>query len=309
VNTDTAALIGAAARWLGFAATLIVLGAAGYRFGVLRAMRRAAIDLPGADSAAATTGLAGAIALLVVALPRLYGQALGFVDPGEPITRDLIATILGQTAWGRGWTTQVVAAGLATTGFVAARGLPRAGWMMAVAGASAVALAAPLTGHALAAERAGRWGYPLDVLHVLGAGVWLGTLAVMTVAGFGAARRLETDHRDRRIADQVRAFSPIALAGAGTVALAGLALAYRYLDGSLAALWTSSYGRTLFRKLVLLALVMAVGAWNWRVVTPRLGQPDGTARIRRSSLVELLLGTILLAITAVLVSTPMPGEE
>ena len=309
MSLDSAALIGAVARWLGFAATLVVLGAAGYRFGVLRAMHRNGVDLPGGGAAAATVGLAGAIALLIVALPRLYGQALGFVDPGEPVTSDLIATILGQTAWGRGWTTQVVAAGLAIAGFLAARALPGAGWLMAVGGASAVALAAPLTGHAVAAERAGRWGYPLDVLHVLGAGVWLGTLAVMVVAGFGAARGLDDARRDQRIADQVKAFSPIALAGAATVALAGVALAFRYLEGSLSALWTSGYGRTLLLKLAVLGLVMAMGAQNWRVLTPRLGQSDGTARIRRSAIAELLLGTVLLAVTAVLVSLPMPGEE
>ena len=309
MTRDPAALIGAVTRWLSFAAALVVLGAAGHRFGVLRAMRRARLELPGGDTAAANAGLAGAIALLILTLPRLYGQALGFVDLGEPVTGDLVATIMGQTAWGRGWTTQALAAGLATAGFLAARSLPGPGWLMAVGGASAVALAAPLTGHAVAAERAGHWGYPLDVLHVLGAGAWLGTLAVMAVAGFGAARRLDTETRDRRIADQVKAFSPIALAGAATVALAGLALAFRYLDGSLSALWASGYGRTLLLKLAALALVISLGAWNWRIVTPALGQADGTARIRRSSFIELLLGIILLAITAVLVSMPMPGEE
>jgi copper transport protein len=225
------------------------------------------------------------------------------------VGRELIGTILRETAWGRGWTTQLVAAGLAVTGFMAARALPGIGWLLAAAGASAVALAAPLTGHAVASERAGRWGYPLDLLHVLGAGVWLGTLAVMTVAGFRAARRLPDQDRELAVASQVRAFSPVALAGASLVALAGAVLAFRYLDGTVSALWTSRYGRTLLLKLALLGLVAALGAWNWRVVTPHLGRPGGAARIRRSAGLELLLGTLLLAITAILVSLPMPGEE
>jgi putative copper export protein len=106
----------------------------------------------------------------------------------------------------------------------------------------------------------------------------------------------------------VRAFSPIALAGAGTAIAAGVILAFRYLEGSITALWTTSYGSMLFRKLVILALIMALGAVNWRVITPKLGQPGGAARIRRSSALELLLGTVLLAVTAFLVSMPMPGE-
>lgn len=309
MSFDSAALIGAASRWLGFGAALVVLGAAGYRFGVLRALHRSGVELPGGDRRAAAVGLAAAIVLVVAAVPRLYGQALGFVDPGESITADLLATLLGRTAWGRGWTTQALAAGLAIAGFTAARALPSPGWLMAVGGASAVALAAPLTGHAVAAERAGRWGYPLDVLHVLGAGVWLGTLVVMVTAGFRAARALPGERQDQAIADQVRAFSPIALAGAGTVVLAGLALAFRYLGGSVSALWTTGYGRTLLLKTGLLVLIMGLGAVNWRVLTPRLGSPEGSIRLRRSSLAELFLGTLLLAVTAVLVSQPMPGEE
>jgi putative copper export protein len=106
----------------------------------------------------------------------------------------------------------------------------------------------------------------------------------------------------------VRAFSPIALAGAGTAIVAGLILAFRYLEGSIAALWTTSYGTMLFRKLVILAAILLLGAINWRVITPRLDQPGGPARIRRSGVLELLLGTVLLAVTALLVSMPMPGE-
>jgi len=307
--SDAAALIGIAARWAGFASALVVLGAAGYRFGVLRALRRDSIILPHGERGAATAGLAAAVALLITALPRLYGQALGFVEPGEPVTSELLGTILGRTAWGRGWTTQVLAAGLAVAGFTAARSLPSAGWLMAVGGASAVALAAPLTGHAVAAERAGRWGYPLDVLHVLGAGVWLGTLFVMITAGFRAAGRLPDPSKDAVVAHQVRAFSPIALAGAGTLILAGVALGFRYLGGEVSALWTSRYGQVLLVKLGLLGLIVALGAINWRVLTPRLGTSAGSARLRRSSIAELALGTWLLLVTAVLVSLAMPGEE
>jgi putative copper export protein len=107
----------------------------------------------------------------------------------------------------------------------------------------------------------------------------------------------------------VHAFSPIALTGAATTVLAGLTLAFRYLGGSVPALWTTGYGRTLLVKLAVLAAVVGFGAYNWRIQGPRLGTPAASTRIRRSSLLELTLGTILLAVTALLVSMPLPGEE
>lgn len=315
------ALLAAATRWAGFLGTLLVTGAVVFRFSLLPGFRRhGGGPLPGALERAAAVGLAAALVLALAAPLRLYAQALGFIEPGELVTRELLSIILRETAWGRGWVLQLLAAGLAVTAFLAARGLPRPGWLMSAAAASAVVLAAPLTGHATASERAGSWGYPLDVVHLLGAGAWLGTLAVLVAAGLPAAARIgrgrEGGEREGAgeggsvppVAILVRAFSPIALAGAATAVGAGVALAFRYLDGSVTALWTTDYGLMLLRKLIVLALIMAVGARNWRVITPALDRPGGAARIRRSSVLELLLGTVLLAVTAALVSTGMPGE-
>jgi len=313
------ALLAAATRWAGFLGTLLVTGAVVFRFSLLPGFRRNGGGvLPGALERAAAVGLAAALLLALAAPLRLYAQALGFIEPGEPVTRELLSTILRETSWGRGWVLQFLAAGLAVTAFVAARGLPRPGWLMSAAAASAVVLAAPLTGHATASERAGSWGYPLDVVHLLGAGAWLGTLAVLVAAGIPAATSAASLGKGREgagvggtvspVAILVRAFSPIALAGAATAVVAGVVLAFRYLDGSITALWTTDYGLMLLRKVIVLALIMAVGARNWRVITPALDQPGGAARIRRSSVLELLLGTVLLGVTAALVSTGMPGE-
>jgi copper transport protein len=317
--SDGLALLGAATRWAGFVGALLVTGAVVFRFSLLPGFRRhGGGALPGALERAAAVGLAAALLLALAAPVRLYAQALGFLEPGEPVTRELIGTILRETAWGRGWVLQALAAGLAVTAFLAARGLPRAGWLMSAAAASAVVLAAPLTGHATASERAGSWGYPLDVVHLLGAGAWLGTLAVLVAAGLPPATRPASGGRGREgaaeggsvppVALLVRAFSPIALAGAGTAIAAGVALAFRYLEGSIPALWTTDYGRLLLLKVGVLALVIAMGAINWRVITPALDRPGGPARIRRSSVLELLLGTVLLGVTAALVATGMPGE-
>jgi putative copper export protein len=63
---------------------------------------------------------------------------------------------------------------------------------------------------------------------------------------------------------------------------------------------------TLVRKTIVLSLTAAVGWWNWKRVTPRLGTPAGTTSLRRSSTIELLIGIGIIILTAILVSLPAP---
>lgn len=308
MSPETGAALGAATRWAAFLGTLLVTGAAVFRFSLLPGVRRAGGgDLPGAPERAAAVGAAAALVLAAAAPLRLFAQAAGFLEPGEPVTGELVASILGDTAWGRGWTLQFLAASLALTAFFTARVAPRIGWPMSAAAATAVVLAGPLTGHATASERAGDWGYPLDVIHLLGAGAWLGTLGVLVLTGLLAGgREREATGGGGTALRSVRAFSPIALAGGLTAIASGGVLAFLYLDGSVTALWRTEYGAALFRKLIVVSLVLAIGAYNWRVVTPRLERGEGPAILRRSAIAELTLGTVVLALTAVLVSTGMP---
>ncbi len=309
MTPESAEILGASARWVGFLAAFLTLGACAFRFGVLRALPPdSGLHLDDDLGRAAILGRGAALLLGAALVARLYAQARGFLAPEEGLTFEFLGVILGDTSWGRGWLAQAVAAALAFGGFVAAARVGRPGWLMAATGASAVVLAMPLTGHAVAAERAGSWGYPLDVLHALGGGAWLGTLAVVTIVGL-RSHPLDRVPPADRAARYVQAFSPIALAAATVAVLAGVILAFRYLDGSVAALWTSRYGRALLLKVGVLAGVMALGAYNWRVLRPRLGVTAGPRDISRSAGVELALGLALLGVTAVLVAMPMPGEE
>jgi putative copper export protein len=54
--------------------------------------------------------------------------------------------------------------------------------------------------------------------------------------------------------------------------------------------------------------VAATGAYNWRVVLPRLRRGE-SAPIRRTATLETVVGLALLAVTAVLVSLAAPGEH
>jgi putative copper export protein len=73
-----------------------------------------------------------------------------------------------------------------------------------------------------------------------------------------------------------------------------------------AALWTTPYGYALDAKLLVVAVVALLGAWNWRRVGPALGKDGGAQIIRRTASTELLFAALVLFFTAVLVSIPSP---
>jgi putative copper export protein len=92
------------------------------------------------------------------------------------------------------------------------------------------------------------------------------------------------------------------------VAVTGVVAAWAHL-GALPTLWQSEYGRVLLLKLGVLTVVAAIGAYNWRIVRPSMGDERGAMRMRRSAVLELSVGALLLAVTAVLVVTPPPPED
>jgi copper transport protein len=103
----------------------------------------------------------------------------------------------------------------------------------------------------------------------------------------------------------VGAFSPVALTGAAVAVGAGSLMGYAYV-GNLEGLFAGRYGTALLIKLGLLAVTMALGAWNWRRVKPTLGQAGATAALTRSATLEVVIASLVVAVTAVLVALPAP---
>ena len=124
----------------------------------------------------------------------------------------------------------------------------------------------------------------------------------MTI-GIPVALRLAERERGPAVAELVNAFSPTALLFAGTIVTTGVFAAWLHL-GAVRALWETTYGKTLLVKLAVLSVVAATGAYNWLRVRPALGDAEGARRVRRSAAVELAVGLVVLAVTAVLVATP-----
>ena len=240
---------------------------------------------------ARTLAVAAVFLLLVAHLIRAWGQVRSFLDPLEPLNWAAARPVLFQTAWGRGWQAQVGVALLALP--AAWLGLRRPATGVALLGAAAVAVAAtsPLTGHAVEHPWGRVLGVGLHAAHLIGGGMWLGTLFAMVVAGLRPALRLDPPD-PAAVARMVAVFSPVALAGAGLAVTAGGLMSYAYV-GDLGSLFGTTYGRTLLIKVGLLVGTMALGAWNWRRLSPRLGSNDAARMLTRSATLDLLIGLLL----------------
>lgn len=239
--------------------------------------------------------------LFIAHLIRGYAQVRSFLDPIEPFTWEMAKPILLETTWGKGWLVQVAASLIAAPLAWMAPRRPAIGLSLAGTGALLVAIASPLTGHAVEHPWGATVGVGLHALHILGGGLWIGTLTCLAWAALRPARAGDA----LAVARAVNVFSPVALIGSGLAVSAGVLMAWAYV-GSIDAIFSTPYGLTLFRKTVALCFTAAVGFWNWKRVTPKLGTPSATVSLRRSSTVELIIGLIIIVLTALLVYLPAP---
>ena len=298
---DAESPVFAAIRWLGFAGLLGLVGTAGFtHLLVPGAVRRQAAEgwARGAGRAARKAGLAAIAVLAIALLLRLAAQtvavhgSLGAFDP----------QLLTGTLWGKAWLLQLLALAAAVAGLMpeGSTAFGRALFLMATL---AVAVTFAMSGHAAALPENAMLAIPIDTMHILGAGGWIGTLLLVVIVGIPVAMRGDPGDRGKTVATVINTFSPLALIFAGVAALTGIASAWLQL-GAVNALWTTRYGQVLLVKLGLVLLVVATGAYNsWRV-RPTLSDESGGTRIRRSATVELVIAGLVLAVTAVLVATP-----
>jgi len=276
-----------------FIASFLAAGAAGFWIAVLRRMPG---PTAGADerrmfgtirARAATLGLVGAMIGIVLVASEL---------PATAARQHL--TVPGLVAGNPMLAIQIVLMIAATLGYTFAALGRAAGWPIAVA----AVIANPLRAVAF-----GEWLRIVNPTHKLAAGLWIGTLFILVAVGLGTVLRsgLSSERRGALAAEMVYAFSPLALVASGVLALFGVITAWRHLK-YVAALWTTPYGYALIVKLIVVAGVVALGAWNWRRQKPRLGSEGAVFALRRSASAELTLAAVVLLITAILVSLPTP---
>jgi putative copper export protein len=286
----------AVTEYVGFVAQFVATGAVGFRYAAVRDRLRATRNVGAtgdgrfyayACARAARIGLLGAIVSAILFanhLPEMAARA--HTTTTGLLTTDRIACA------------QTLLTLVGAFGLLVAAARVSWGWPLAAIGI----LLGPLSG-----ILSGQWLRLVNPVHRLVGGLWIGTLFVLVVAGLVPLLR-DVTWRDRRgtiASDMVNGFSPLALTCGGFVVLSGLITAYRHLT-PLSSLFTTPYGWALLVKLVLVAMVFVLGAWNWRRQRPALGGEGAAISIRRSSSKELAVAALVLAVTAILVSLPSP---
>jgi copper transport protein len=189
---------------------------------------------------------------------------------------------------------------------------PRAWLWPAALGAGFLAIAPALSGHPSTQGPRGVF-FPADVIHVLGASVWVGGIACLLIALPAATRRLEGPQRTRLLLATLARFSPLALACAIAIALTGVVQAYIDVR-SIHGLLHTTYGLLVIAKVVLLVALIGLGWVNRERVIPSLkrlasaaGSPGrGGVVARRTMRGELALMVAVFGVTAALVSYAPP---
>lgn len=288
ISAPAAALL----RWIAFGAAAVVMGVAVYH----------TITPPAPAPHGQLVRLVrwGALLVLLTAMGRMAQQALSFAgDMGESWA--MVGILLG-TPWGQAWLAQVLAASILTAAptLIARRPESTARALGAGVVVAALVAAPAFQGHAIGSSLWPALAVAGDVLHLAAAGMWIGTLVVIVSVALPRSDGISAD-------TLIRAFSPYALGGAATLAATGLFASWLHVRNPF-LVWDSTYGRVLLLKIALVAGVAAVGAVNWRRLTPQLTSPGGVARLARAARGELALAAAVFLVTAVLVATPLPGE-
>lgn len=278
---------GAVTDLIGFIALFLAAGAVGFRFIPLRVVAERELF----DRAAKRAAVFGLIGVLIT-LFMLFAFSLPQTAARQHLS--VSGAIVKNLAIGA----QVACIVLAVIGFGLAMGRVAAGWVLAAIGV----VLNPLTGLVT-----GKWTRVINPIHSIAAAFWIGTLFVILAAGFAVVLRsnLTPERRGAVAADMIHAFSPFALTCFGVLAIFGVITAYRHLK-PLSSLWTTSYGYTLIVKLIIVAVVVLLGAFNWRRQRPLLGTEAAAGVLKRSATAEVMFAAVVLVITAVLVNLPSP---
>ncbi|MBA2688995.1 MAG: CopD family protein [Gemmatimonadaceae bacterium] len=282
-------------EFAGFLASFLATGAVGFRFFVERG-RGAATHSSASDEVrvysdslrkAALLGLAGAVVSALVLYQRLpqsaaraHTDVAGLLRTNMMTASQVALLIIGLI-------------GLA----IASRGI-RSGWFLALIA---------FVGSPVRGVFTGNLTRIVNPSHQMFAGLWIGTLLILLVAGIGSVLGDDAvrSKRGTIAADMFNSFSPFALFASAGVAVFGVITAWRHLK-ALSNLWTTPYGFALIAKLCLVAVVVALGAWNWRRQRPKLGSEDSLHGINRSARAELVAAALVLVATGILVSIPAP---
>ena len=258
------------------------------------------------DSATEETAsfMAIPLALLCITLFfRVWDRTAAFFP--DDVAGNLLTVATG-TAWAAGWWLHLVGVVVVAVS-VPFRGENRvrpAGWKVLALGALLLPVVPVLSGHGWS-DGPRAVSAVATYLHVAAAAGWMGALACLLWVNARLGNELGNGTADAPdgpgLAEMVAAFSRVAQVAVAVLLVTGALKIWTHIDAA-SELWTTPWGRSLLVKAGVVAGVMALGFYNWRVVRPRLELGGGSTL---PACVELLLGVAAVAVTSFLVTQPL----
>ena len=254
--------------------------------------------------------LCSGAAWLVVVSAQMSGEPLA-----ATLTQGVIGIVLTGTRFGQVWTVRAVLAVI-----LAALLLTPEGWHGRLWRWSGLVFAAGLlaslawAGHGAATPGApGNLHLAADLLHLLAAGAWVGSLLPLALL-LAEARRSGDPGAPAAARRRVVRFSMLAATSIIILFSAGLVNTW-FLAGTVPALIGTEYGHLLLSKIAIFLMMVVFSAVNLLRMTPRLVAATGQrhqpvqaalGHLGRNALIEAALGLCVLGIVAVLGILP-PG--
>jgi copper transport protein len=302
VTQNETSAVSSALRWAELVSLLTIIGAIIVRLIVIPRAGWSADLVADAGDRARSLAQSASVLLLCTTLYRAATQSQ--MMTGAPTSFfGRLSSLVRETNWGQGWAIGAAGVLAIVVGlFVARRGV--GGWTLAALGAVFVAGGQALTGHA-ASNAHPALAVATDVVHVLGAGGWLGGLVAVILSALPVTRRLSAGESARAGSALVRSYHSSALECVVLVVISAAVATWLRLP-ALSDLWTTPYGNMLLRKLFFVVVVLLFGLYHWRRVVNVEWTDDTRGRFRRSAILELLAGAVVVAFTALLISTALP---
>jgi putative copper export protein len=305
----------ATAKVFTYTATLLAVGTCVVRWWLTLSFRRIASSnqrnsIEKIERVLAAVGLTASALLVIALLARLWAHTYSSFGWSESMTWNRLRLMALESKWGRGWSVQSLVALALAVAFLTMVARHRtnsrpgshpiaqkprvggAGWVFATVAALAISYALPLVGHG--AGTAGR--LVLHGTHVLGAGIWLGSLAVLLIV-----------HRELRDEEAFRMFGDfwlIATIGGGLLLVGGVVVAVLYVE-SWSNLWSTTYGRALMLKLALVGAIGLCGAANWKRYRENV-RGEALPGSHRIAVAEALLALAVVVVTGILTELEHP---
>jgi putative copper resistance protein D len=235
----------------------------------------------------------------------------------EILSDAAVWTVMTQTDFGHDWTARLVLTGLLAVAFfpVPSTKLIESYWRRLFAVLLAAAIVGTLAWAGHAAAGSGFYGavhLAADILHLIAAAAWVGALVPLAVL-LGAAA-CGPDQSSSVIARKaVLGFSTLGIVSVCTLVVTGAVNSWM-LVGSIKSLVGTDYGRLLLAKIALFLFMLVIAGVNRMVLTSRLIRVRANSvqsplrQLRNNSVIEAVLGAIILVIVGVLGTLP-PGIQ